>query len=778
MNTTRFFLTCAFVAIFGNSIQSNAEDIDIYSAAASVTGTDLPNIVFILDNAANFNASAPACTYDDGGAAPSLGNTSGGVEQCALNNAINALPVQSNGSAVVNIGIMVYNKSGMNTLYGCNASGSGGCLMQALLPMTAAGKASIMATIKAWTSGNVQANNEATAQAMQEAWAYYAGKTGMSGTTYTSPVASGCAKNYVIFIGNAINNSGSPGDASASPDTVLANTITGNTALTAAQQTMLNAYIQIPSGAYGTSAFTCSPNPYVMNSHTNSAAVSSGLYADEWARYMYSTDLITGKMPASKRITTYTIGVLSSSCKADYPALLTSMAVQGSGKYFPTANAADVQQAILRVLNEVQAVNSVFSSASLPVSVNTQGTYLNQVFMGMFRPDSAGVPRWRGNLKQYQFAYSSTTQQLSLADATGSAAISSAGTGFLAPNAASFWTCSNAANTPNKVTPYNLSPYSTSSLCSTDPAVGFWANSPNGIALSWDLPDGEVVEKGGAAQMLRLTNLVDDYTTTPGSSTNPRKLYTYCPSGSGCVATLANASPNPNAFDTSNTAITDAMLGTGALAISSITSASTIQAACVTPGAGGASASVSITAFSKSASIVTASVSATDLAKLSVGTQVKIATGATKYDCNPCTVASISTSTNKFTYSNSGGNGSPALPSTATIYSNFVTVSSNNNGQSVGQTMTLSACSIHLALNGTVATVTATSTNSFTLATTVSLATTGTDTACQYTPNTATVITSASHGLPNGAVVTIAGASPAGYNGSWAVTVPGAISVT
>ena len=58
---------------------------------------------------------------------------------------------------------------------------------------------------------------------------------------------------------------------------------------------------------------------------------------------------------------------------------------------------------------EIQGINSVFVSASLPVSVNTQGTFLNQVFVGMFRPDQAGSPKWLGNVKQYQLKYDPAT---------------------------------------------------------------------------------------------------------------------------------------------------------------------------------------------------------------------------------------------------------------------------------------------------------------------------------------------------------------------------------
>ena len=54
------------------------------------------------------------------------------------------------------------------------------------------------------------------------------------------------------------------------------------------------------------------------------------------------------------------------------------------------------------VFRKIQAVDSVFAASTLPVSVNVRGTYLNQVYMGVFRPDQNASPRWPGNLKQYK----------------------------------------------------------------------------------------------------------------------------------------------------------------------------------------------------------------------------------------------------------------------------------------------------------------------------------------------------------------------------------------
>jgi len=761
MNTIRILLASAFVAMLGNPLLSQAQDIDLYSSAASVTGTDLPNVMFILDNAAGFEAeSHSSCTYKDTGGSPNMGTKAGGIEQCALVNAINGLPDDT-----VNIGIMVYNISGTFSGYSCNG-GAGGCLVQPLIKMTAANKANLVSTIKGWTLASIKGNNEATTQAVQETWAYYAGKTGMSGRTYSSPALTGCQKNYSIFIGNAVGSNGKPGDAGANPGVKLTTTVDANTALSAAQKTLLKTNIQIPSGAYGSSAYTCSPNPYTLNL-SNGHGDNTGLYADEWSRYMYTVDLSTSAMPANRKIHTYTIGVLGSSCKADYPALLTSMALKGGGKYFPTASSADITQSILRILNEVQAVNSVFSSASLPVSVNTQGTYLNQIFMGMFRPDAGGTPRWKGNLKQYQFTYNATAKQLTLADATGAAVISAAGTGFLSPNAISFWTCSSATNPANTTTCSSSTPY-------TDVAKGFWQNNPNGIGDAWDLPDGEVVEKGGAAQILRLANLSNTYTATPGTASNPRNLYTYLTGTDLRVAA--------NVFDTSNAAITDAMLGTGSISISSITSAPTVLASSFTPGVSGTPLTITITGFAKGLGSASATITATVASTTSLTpgtTQIAVTTTKSKYNCTACTVASVVDATH-FTYiASNGAQAAPATPYVANILSNFITVSSTAHGLAVGQTMTISSCTTHTALNTTDATVSSvTNANTFVISTTVVLASTAVDTACQYSPKTASVTTSAAHNIPTGALVSITGAAPTGYNGSWIATATGSSTFT
>jgi hypothetical protein len=57
-----------------------------------------------------------------------------------------------------------------------------------------------------------------------------------------------------------------------------------------------------------------------------------------------------------------------------------SMANVGGGSYYDATDIGQLVDAIGSILTEIQGTPSVFISASLPISVNTQGTYLNQVF--------------------------------------------------------------------------------------------------------------------------------------------------------------------------------------------------------------------------------------------------------------------------------------------------------------------------------------------------------------------------------------------------------------
>ena len=493
----------------------HAEDIDLFSSpATATTDTNAPVLLFVWDNGAGFNASSPelcslgtptnGTTASGSATATELSGKTGGVEQCAIFNVIQAMPVTA--TAKIKIGIMAWKGSQVRDYNGNACSGAqsdGGCLLYPVTPLTTTTKVALLTFIKSWKSSNsgsgirILADNASPgpATSMQEAWAYLHGKTGFSGTNYASiqpPV--GCSKYFVAFVGNNFgNNATMPKDGGSSPWSALNGTfattgVNANPAATALETT----HIKITQSDKTTS---CKTSAGQALSTTDSTA-KEGWYADEWTRYMKDQD-----------IKTYTIGLIDKSpspdpalCDASYAWVMRSMAAYGGGKYFETSNTATITDAFETIISEVQSVNSVFAAVSLPVSVNTQGTYLNQVFVGMFRPDPDSLPRWVGNLKQYKMGYLNNT--FSLLDADGADALSASGSDFIAECARSFWT--PALTAPDE----------------------YWATYVEPNCLGKDprsnTPDGNLVEKGGQAYKLRAANPANRtvYTCEVGACTS------------------------------------------------------------------------------------------------------------------------------------------------------------------------------------------------------------------------------------------------------------------
>lgn len=550
MNAIRFFLTAALITFLNNSLPARADDIDLYSG---LTGNaNIPNVMIVIDNPSSQNNEVGACTYSASlpfapGGTPSNGSKALGNDQCALANIILNLSTKSDGSALVKLGMTTMSGANVPLIpVDDNAFNNGAAITLTVsgtsIVFAANGNVTIGSTSYVCNSGtttpctnrqalilSVMALNQNTGKSgqgseLQETWAYYVGGTGMlSGKTFSGTnAATGCQKNYIIYLSNVKAGASHAQDNGELPylDAAAKSALTANT-LTTAQFNVVD-----PS------------SPNYSGTIPNKPEAGYGI---EWARFMNTVDTntTTGAI-GTQNIVTYSVGTGDTAIP---PAAITNtmekyisyVASYGGGKYFPAGTSySALYNDILKILNEVQAVNSVFASASLPVSVNAQGTYLNQIYMGMFRPDANGLPRWLGNLKQYQFVYtpatSTTAASLTLSDSQPISAISSAGTGFISPNAISFWTAKNTGVQP-------------------DSGGGFWRNKPQGVGGGYDSPDGEVVEKGGVGQTIRTANLLNNYAASAGTSTNPRKVVTYCPSGSGCVASLLDTT---NLFSSTN----------------------------------------------------------------------------------------------------------------------------------------------------------------------------------------------------------------------------------
>jgi type IV pilus assembly protein PilY1 len=462
-------------------ISASSEDTDLF-VGLPPNPSDLPNVLIVLDNTGNWNTAFTN-------------------EKAALKSVLDGLPDDK-----FRVGLMMY------------GGPDGGYVRAAVRTMNATNKPVYSSFVNSLHKTDDRASSRTLGRTMSEAYRYlmgqastgegavferrdYTGNTSgtaesnaiyalagnalnsAAATTYTTPIP-GC-KTYIIYIGNSVSG--------------------GNVVKDNSQRNTL-AEQELQAAGGDITQIPISPSAFQDN------------VADEWTRFMKKSSL---------GVRTYTIDV-NPGTGGNGPAnsaLLKSMAGVSSGKYFAvnseTNGGVEIVNALNAILSEIQSVNSVFASVSLPVSVNTQGTYRNQVYIGMFRPDADAAPRWAGNLKQYKLGY--TNDVLELQDADSNSAINSS-TGFITECARSFWT------------PSTLDTY--------------WTHRPLGGCLSIansdssNYPDGNIVDKGAQAYMLR--------------TTTARTLKTCSPVFGTCAAGGTTALSD---FNTANSAITKELLG-------------------------------------------------------------------------------------------------------------------------------------------------------------------------------------------------------------------------
>lgn len=341
-------------------------------------------------------------------------------------------------------------------------------------------------------SGIPNANNAPYGKTMWEAYQYYSGLdayVGFTGdtagtaydpdarigntNTYNKPGDAGtCSGNHVVVLGTGGPDSAEEGDTA--------------TLLTSAGLCADTSAITYPSGV-------------------NTTYQSNNL--DEFARRMTGTTAPATCVPTGNRpkITTHAI-MLRAEDDAQPPILSAQQNLVnasqgvGGGNFQLASDGQAFLKAICKTINDTQAVNSAFAAVTLPVSANVTGTNLNQVYMGVFRPDPNNYPRWMGNLKQYAIGKdpSSSVQNpvYGLVDTNGNI-VTNPASGFVKDTANSFWTTASTYWDPNKVSDKKTS----------------------------DSPDGPLVEKGGAAQKLR----------SAFDAGTARNLYTCFKAGGSCA---------------------------------------------------------------------------------------------------------------------------------------------------------------------------------------------------------------------------------------------------
>ena len=475
---------CAAAVLWLSASPARSEDIDLFVQPPSIA-TGLPNVLIILDNTANWNDPFTE-------------------QMAALADTFEALDLDEDKNPKFRVGLMMFTESG-----GANKGEDGGYVRAAIRDMNETNRDLYSKLIKSLSRTGDVSNGGKAGKTMADAYHYFDGKDPLTGAQksktdykgntfgtaqskaiyalernallgfntkpYNSPVVTGsCAGNYIIYISNG--------------------PVQDNTA----DNTKAKNWLSTAASAAGITGATTEMSLSPTGSQSN--------IADEWARFMWNSP---------RRITTYTIDVKPkvTGQTAGWTALLQNMADQSNGKYFDGGSGAtgdEIRAAFGTIFSEIQAVNSVFASVSLPVSVNTEGTYLNQVYIGMFRPDQKALPRWAGNLKQYKLGI--VGDQLRTLDANDALAINSS-TGFITECARSFWTPTTADS--------------------------YWAFRPQGgckavaNADSSNTPDGKIVEKGAQAYVLRssTTRIVRTCSSVFASCDSPGALLNLADAG-------------------------------------------------------------------------------------------------------------------------------------------------------------------------------------------------------------------------------------------------------
>ncbi|HEY0684668.1 MAG TPA: PilC/PilY family type IV pilus protein [Steroidobacter sp.] len=437
---------------------ATAEDIDLFLGAQTGTG-DRPQVLFVIDNTANWTQA-----FDN--------------EMSALRNVFTGMTADK-----LEVGVMFSAETSSS-----DSNVQGGYVRAAIRPMSEFNKGLYGAMFTALDVGKDKGNSGQSSLVMAEAYRYLSGGAARSGnnkakadytgntaadwsSAATTPASKEAMQAIYRLDGNALGSKGAetyngPGGGSCSKQFI----IYISNGPSQDSSSIISAATSMLREAGGDTTPIALP---IAGSQDN--------VTDEWARFLNDR----------MGVITYTIEVnkKTSGQGPGWSSLLENMALSNGGTYQDVStNAPDIEKAIREVLTQIQATNSVFASVSLPLSASAQGTYLNQVYVGMFRPDGTAAPRWTGNLKQYKLGYSGT--DLRLQDSLGAPAVD-ASTGFVQVCSKSFWT------KPSSYWNFRSQQFEDQAGCSVEDA-----SFP---PMSSDYPDGKFVEKGGQAQLLRAT---------------------------------------------------------------------------------------------------------------------------------------------------------------------------------------------------------------------------------------------------------------------------------
>ncbi|MCY1345422.1 Neisseria PilC beta-propeller domain protein [compost metagenome] len=481
-------VSCALVAM---PLRGMAEDIDVFIGVGG--RAEAPNIMVLIDNSPNWSRNSQGW---DGG------QTQGKAEVMALSNVLNTV----NTTNPANIGLALLTDYAGTSANGATPGTGGGYIRFGARDMTDTANRTAFQNVLAYIGNNITAstekvggmNNKDEAAGLYELYKYFSGLAPFGGTyfptnqfpndnadastntaaysaygrglrsgfainngKYQSPINSDnpCAKNFIVYIANNANQTGSIGRQSYEPGVA--------------------------------SAGSSLPSPVgTLNTWTN-----------EWTQLLHNSGAVVPDGNNNGSIVTYVIDVYHDQQNVPYSKSLMDAAEVGGGIYLHADGQADIETKLKLILAQIQGVNSTFASASLPVNTTNRAQDKNQVFIPMFRPDASTKPRWMGNLKQYQLINNGNSVELGDSSNPPQLAVNPL-TGYPTDCAVSYWTTDS--QTYWRTVTEDVSPKGN---CDNTPEFS-------------DAPDGPFVEKGGVAEVIRKGNAPATTNANPTWSVN------------------------------------------------------------------------------------------------------------------------------------------------------------------------------------------------------------------------------------------------------------------
>jgi len=175
-----------------------------------------------------------------------------------------------------------------------------------------------------------------------------------------------------------------------------------------------------------------------------SEKLSQPSYLAALASYMFNNDLVheldANGEDQKQNVRTFTIGF--SDGADDAAPLLKETAKRGGGKYLPAKNSIELESALSDALTSILAIDSSFTSPSIASNNFDRTQTFDSAYYAMFLPGKG--PRWSGNLKKLK-----VTSGGSLVDVSGKAAIGD--NGNIKDTTCTYWSDCSGSKDGNKV---------------------------------------------------------------------------------------------------------------------------------------------------------------------------------------------------------------------------------------------------------------------------------------------------------------------------------------